>query len=143
MLRARPIGQQVDIYTAQLDKMLDGLRDVEQRRILRKAAKPVVSAVRSTRVFKDRTGALRRSLDRVPQLRKTNAVFVGPRRGKRARRNADGYYAGAVFGSGREFALRVLEPAARRSRPEVVRIVERHLGPAVGRQAQKNNISRG
>ena len=121
-------------------------------RILRKAARPVVVAARSTSAFPDRTGTLRRSLDRIPGLRRSPSEFVGPRAGKRALPGKDGYYAQFLFSSsgakntrrtgGKAIGFRraVLEPAIRAGGGAAINIIITEARREIRKQASKNNV---
>ena len=159
---------QADDITRRIGKALEGFAKKDRKRILRSASKPVVRAARSTSAIRDsskvhyrgkkpkrvaiKPGNLRRSLDRVPGFRGSESEFVGPRFGKRSRKNADGYYAQFLYGKRRKksgnsgklarriFHNKVLLPAAKRSRGSVVKIVTTKSRRAIIRWGRKYNF---
>lgn len=102
--------------------VVSGFQKKDRKAILRKGAREVVLAARATTAFKDRTGTLRKSLNRVPGLRRSFDEFVGPLRGKN--RRYDGYYAQMVFRSAANFKRRVLDPAARKAAPRALALMK-------------------
>lgn len=163
------INRQVNDWRRRTKRALDAFDKKDRKRILRKSARPVVLAARASTAFRDskkprkyyrgnepnrviNPGNLRRSLDLVPKLRRAQAVFVGPRAGNRARRNADGYYAQWLFliqgragGPGpvarAEFNERVLQPAIRRGAPEFFAKMRGLVFSNLGNQLRKQNLT--
>lgn len=120
-------------------KTLAGFDKPARKRILRKASRPVVLQARKTSAFRDRTGVLRKSLNRVPGLRKSPDEFVGPLAGKN--RRYDGYYAAMVFGSRAAFKRYVLDPAARLSQQAVFTIIKTQSRELIQQLAAKNKLN--
>ncbi len=111
----------------------------ERKRILRKGARQVVLEARRTSAFKDRTGVLRKSLNRITGLRKSRDEFVGPRQGKNER--YDGFYAQMLFGAAAEFNQRVLVPAALRAAPKALPAMNKESQKAIQRIAAKKGLN--
>lgn len=111
----------------------------DRKAILRKGAREVVLAARGTSAFKDRTGTLRKSLNRVPGLRRSLDEFVGPLRGKN--RRYDGFYAQMVFGSAANFKRRVLDPAAQKAAPRALALMELEAKRKIRAQAARQKLT--
>lgn len=132
----------------------------DRRKILVKASRPVVKAVRNkvpvgVRVhyrgklpnrIKYNPGNLRRSVKRL-SLRKSKDQFVGPQFARNKvleyggpGQPSDGYYASMLYGSAANFNNRVLAPAAATASSEVLGTVKREAKAAIIAQAGKNGI---
>ena len=135
---AAPLSSQINALNRRLNSIVKDFNRTDRKRVLRKGARVLVLETRRTSAFKDRTGVLRKSLNRVPGLNKSLDVFVGPLRG--SQRRYDGYYASMVFGSSDEFGRRVLEHAAVRSEERVIQTVSKAAREAIRNQAAKKNL---
>ena len=135
---ASSIQSQLADINRRSEAIVKGFNRTERKRILRKGARRVVLETRKTTAFKDRTGTLRKSLNRIPGLRSSLDEFVGPLRGKN--RRYDGFYAQMVFGSAKEFKRRVLDPAALRAAPSTLSALKVEAQKAIQRLAQKNKL---
>jgi len=134
-----PTPNEIQSLNRRVNSVVDGFEKTERKRILRKGARVVVLEARRTSAFKDRTGTLRKSLNRITGLRRSRDEFVGPRRGKKER--FDGFYAQMVFGSAKAFRRRVLDPAAVRSGPRALSIMKIESQKAIQRIAAKKGLS--
>lgn len=129
---------QISSISRRMQSVVKDFNKGERKRILRKGARQVVLEARKTRAFNDRTGTLRKSLRRIPNLNKSLDVFVGPQSGANARN--DGFYAPMLFGSGAAFRRKVLEPAALRAAPRTLEEIKKESKKAIQRIAAKKNL---
>ena len=145
-------NRRITAWSNRAERALDGFARRDRGRILRRAARPIVVAARSTSAFPDRTKTLRRSLDRIPGLRRSPSEFVGPRAGKRAAPGKDGYYAQFLFspsgakitrkGQAKAIGFRraVLDPAIRAGESAALNIIITEARSALRSQASRNNV---
>ena len=148
----------IDAWLRKVDRSVGKFARTDRRRILTKASRHVVNELRPRiPVRKEpkgrpyRPGNLRRSIGRITGLKRTPAVFVGPRRSRRGRTLAnDGYYAAAMLRdigqktppgvASRRFRRRFTDPAARAAAPKVVREVIIQSRRALRGEFQKRGL---
>jgi predicted DNA binding CopG/RHH family protein len=128
---AASLNKEIEAWIAKVESTVKDFNKKDRRRILIRASRPVVKAVRDKtpkgaavhyryangKRIKYNPGNLRRSAGRLI-LRKTRDAFVGPRFAKNrvaeyggVGQPTDGYYARMLFGSAAAFNRRVLQPA--------------------------------
>lgn len=157
-------SKDIDRWLRKVDDSLGKFARTDRRRILNCAARHVTAAVRpripvrGIREGRSKIeskpyppGNLKRSIGRITNLRRSTAVFVGPRRSRKGRSLAnDGYYAGASQrnkggktpkGAGaRRFKNRFLDPAARAAEPKVRSEIVRQSRAAIRGEFQRKGI---
>jgi len=157
----RSVNRQIDQWIAKVEKSVGDFSRKDRRRIVRKAARPVVKQMRAIAPRSKRPhyrypkgqprvkynpGNLRRSIKVLP-FRKTADAFVGP---QFARKRApeygapgqpvDAYYAAMIYGSARRFRQRVIEPAARSSESQVIARLKKESRAAIKKAAAQRGI---
>lgn len=136
---AGEINREIEAWIAKVEKSVKDFSKKDRRKILVRAARPVVKTARrlapksakphyrkdGTKRIKYNPGNLRRSIKRLT-LRKTQDAFVGPQFAKKKvaeyggpGQPTDAYYAAMVFGSAAAFNRRVLAPALSQSAPAI------------------------
>mgnify|MGYP000430441783 CR=1 FL=1 len=162
MINSREVNRQIGEWTTRAKKVGSQFKGRERKRVLRAGAQPLIKTARSLTPRSSRPhyryprngdrvkinpGNLRRSI-KVPNFRRSQDVFIGPKQGKTSSaeiggpgQQVDGYYAQMLFGSARAFNHRILRAASRASGSEALTRIKAKAITVLRRNARKNRVA--
>jgi hypothetical protein len=157
---AGEINREIEAWLKKVEKSVSDYSKRDRRKILTRAARPVVKSARrlapesdkphyrkeGTKSIKYNPGNLRRSIKRLT-LKKSQDAFIGPqfRKEKVAEyggpgQPTDAYYAAMIYGSAAAFNRRVLAPALSQSAPAIRNEVSAASLAAIKSRARNRGI---